>query len=539
MTFAPDTTLVTASVRNGGPMLYVSLLVEALRARPVFLFWLAALSQAFVWVLVPAVFYAAPPGDVPLLLAVGREWQFGSLYGPPLAYWMAEAAFTLFGRHVLGVYVLSQACIVLTYWAVYSLARSIVGTAHALMAVLLMVGVIAFSVPTPEFGPNVLATPLSALVMLHVWRALGENRPVYWYVAGVEVGLLLLTTYAGLLLLVLVLVFMLVTARGRAALATPHPWVTGLLAVLAVAPHLLWLDGIEASPLPSLADLPDLRLAAGRHAAMLRLFAWFLVAHAGVVVLIAVAGGFRIGARPPAPLFERKRVAPLARRYVYFFALAPAACIMVLAVLSERTIPLSSAAPLAPLTALAVIIAAGDSIRLHRQGSLGIAWLALLLIPALATAAGSIFLPWIAATDLAIGRPASAMGQFFTDSFRRRTGRPLGVVVGDLRIGAVVALASADRPHYYSDTARERTPWLTDDEVRRRGAVLVWQVADPSGAPPAALKARFPEMVAEVPRAFERQIQGRLPLLRIGWAIIRPADQPALERDIRGSQQAQ
>jgi len=28
--------------------------------------------------------------------------------------------------------------------------------------------------------------------------------------------------------------------------------------------------------------------------------------------------------------------------------------------------------------------------------------------------------------------------------------------------------------------------------------------------------------VAEVPRAFERRMQGRLPLLRIGWAVIRP-----------------
>jgi len=29
-------------------------------------------------------------------------------------------------------------------------------------------------------------------------------------------------------------------------------------------------------------------------------------------------------------------------------------------------------------------------------------------------------------------------------------------------------------------------------------------------------------MVAEVPRAFDRSVQGRLPLLRIGWAVIRP-----------------
>ena len=37
-----------------------------------------------------------------------------------------------------------------------------------------------------------------------------------------------------------------------------------------------------------------------------------------------------------------------------------------------------------------------------------------------------------------------------------------------------------------------------------------------------AIKERFPDLVPEVPRAFERSVQGRLPLMRIGWALIRP-----------------
>src|SRR5436190_11726620 len=92
------------------PMFRVSLILEALRARPALMFWVAALAQGVLWTLVPALFYAAPPGDVPLVLAVGHEWVLGSPYGPPLAYWVAEVAFTLAG--VLGLYVLSQFCVV-------------------------------------------------------------------------------------------------------------------------------------------------------------------------------------------------------------------------------------------------------------------------------------------------------------------------------------------------------------------------------------------------------------------------------------------
>jgi hypothetical protein len=51
---------------------------------------------------------------------------------------------------------------------------------------------------------------------------------------------------------------------------------------------------------------------------------------------------------------------------------------------------------------------------------------------------------------------------------------------------------------------------------------VVWPTTDTAGTPPPAIKERFPDLVPEVPRAFERSVQGRLPLMRIGWALIRP-----------------
>ena len=55
---------------------------------------------------------------------------------------------------MFGVYLLSQICIVVTFWAVLALGRAIVGAPHAVMAVMLMAGIAVFSVPTPEFGPG-------------------------------------------------------------------------------------------------------------------------------------------------------------------------------------------------------------------------------------------------------------------------------------------------------------------------------------------------------------------------------------------------
>src|SRR5206468_255120 len=106
-------------------------------------------TQAVLWTLVPSLFYASPPGDVPLVLAIGHEWQLGTAYGPPLAYWLAELAFRLAGGSVIGIYVLSQLCVVITFWAVFALGRSIAAILVALMA--------AFTVAT-ERGRATLGT---------------------------------------------------------------------------------------------------------------------------------------------------------------------------------------------------------------------------------------------------------------------------------------------------------------------------------------------------------------------------------------------
>src|SRR5271169_4899194 len=144
-------------------MLYVPLYVEGLRSRPMLVFWLATLPQALLWLLVPLFFYSAPPGELPLVLAVGHEFPLNGHFG---------------------VYLLSQICVVVTYWCVFTLGSAIVGPVHAALTVLLMVGIYVFTVPTPDFGPPIFAMALWAVALLHYWRAVIEKRQRSWYMFG-------------------------------------------------------------------------------------------------------------------------------------------------------------------------------------------------------------------------------------------------------------------------------------------------------------------------------------------------------------------
>jgi hypothetical protein len=502
-------------------MHHVSLIIEFLRGRPAVVFWTVALTQGLLWTLIPALFYSAPPGDVPLVLAIGHEFVLGSYLGPPLAFWLGEIAFRLAG--IFGLYALAQACIVTAFWAVFTLGRGIVGTRHAVLGILLMAGIAAFTVPSPDFGPAVLAAPLWALALLHYWRAVGLSQRGGWFLLALDLGLLMLTNYIGLILIALLIVFTLITSRGRRALVHPEPWIATLLLAIVVFPHAVWLYGAHDFIISEFNDSPA---TVGKLSPGLWLCIALVGTHVGLGLLVALASGWPRQRRERAPEIDRSPVEPLARVYVYFFALMPAVAAIALAFAGGRLGPLASLAPLVLLSGLAVIIAAGNQVLLYRERLVSSAWLGLLVAPPLLVTFSLVVMPWTVATDLRIAQPAKTEARFFADNFQRRTGKPLAFVTGDERIAPLIALAAPSRPHVYFAWAPQRSPWTSAADVAAQGGVLVWPAADNRGTPPAALKAQFPAMVPEVPRSFARAVQGRLPLIRLGWAVLRPQPGP-------------
>jgi len=506
-------------------MLHTSIIVELLRSQPRLTFWVATLAQAGLWWMVPSLLYSSPPGDLPLVLAIGHEFQLGSSFGPPLAFWVAEVAYDIAGSP--GVYLLAQACIVFAYYGVFTLARAIVGTHHATFAILLMVGISAFTAPTPNFGPAILAMPFTVFAIVNLWRAVGERRRSGWFLLALQLGLLLLTTYAGLVLVATILVFLAATRRGRRALRSADPWLASIMVVVVLFPHLIWLD-LAGGRFPlQFSLLPGPGATGAYLTEFLGIIEALFLAHAGLVVLVALGSKWHFRSEEKVPVFVRSFTDPFGRRFVYFFALAPALTAAAVAVLSGERQSAGSFAPYLALSGLAIVVLAGNSIPWHRPRLVAMAWSLLLVVPPLGAAAAIVALPWLGVSGIDVGRPAAAMGRFFAENFERRTGTPLAIVAGEPAFAALVALGAPPRPSLYLDATPERTPWIMTDDLRRKGVVVVWSSTDTRAVVPADIAARFPGLVADVPRAFERMVQGRLPLLRLGWGVVRPqADAP-------------
>ncbi|WGD50522.1 glycosyltransferase family 39 protein [Bradyrhizobium sp. CB1650] len=499
-------------------MRFTSLVIELIRARPRLIVWIAVLLQAAMWLFVALVFYRSPPGSLATLLAFGREYQVGTDLGPPLPIWLADIAYRIAGNHMFGVYVLAELCEIATFVALYHLARAVVGSQQAVLAVLLTMTVLTFSSPALDFGPLVLARPIWTLLLLHSWQIIGQRRGNAWFAWSIEAGLLLLTTPAAILLLSLLAIFAVATADGRRTLRALDPLFALVVVAVLALPYAVWLMRAETLVLPSLPQAADLN-ARALNAAWL--FGGLVLGAAAIPALAFLNSGWFAEKTEEPPIIYRPPVEPLARNFVYFFALAPALGAVLIAGLFGLDGVVGGAGVVLVMAGLAVVVAAGDLIAMRRVRMVRTVWTAAIVAPAVGVVLAVLAMPWTGTGEIATSMPARAISDFFDESFARRTNHRLRAVAGETQLASLIALHSG-RPHLFIDADPARTPWMNSAKFNETGGVVVWRASDTAGTPPPEILKRFPGIVPEVPRAFEWLVTGRQQLLRVGWAIVRP-----------------
>jgi len=136
--------------------------------------------------------------------------------------------------------------------------------------------------------------------------------------------------------------------------------------------------------------------------------------------------------------------------------------------------------------------APGDLLYLRRQRLLRTVWAAAVAAPALVAIAATLFLPGPTAPNCRC-RCCAAIGNFFDDSFERRTNQRLRAVTGDPQLASLIAMNSR-RPHLLLEATRRRTPCCRSPNSTRPAAS--WSGARPirrHAAP--ELAQRFPGLV--------------------------------------------
>ena len=193
-----------------------------------------------VWTALPTLLYANLPLDLIEALTYGREWQLGSDKLPPLPWWMVEIIYRLFGTDV-AYYALAQAVVIIAFALVFAAARPLVGATGALIAVLIIDGMHYFQYTAVKFNHDVIQLPFWALAGYAFHAALKRGGLGHWLLLGFAVGGALWAKYFVVLLIIPYALFLLFDRDARRVLATAGPYLALAVAVIVIAPHLVWL----------------------------------------------------------------------------------------------------------------------------------------------------------------------------------------------------------------------------------------------------------------------------------------------------------
>lgn len=473
-----------------------------------------ALLHGTVWTLLPSLLYPNLPLDLIEALTYGREWQLGYDKLPPLPWWMVETVRALVGMD-LGYYLMAQVTVLCALALVFVCARRIVGPVGALVSVLIVDGLHYFNFTAAKFNHDVVQLPFWALAGASFHAALRTGRLVHWALLGLALGMALWAKYFVIVLATPLALFLVLDARARPALATAGPYLAAAVALAVASPHLVWLVSHDFLPFG---------YAAAR-AAPVRGPLDHLIRP------LVFAGGQALWLVPSLlialPLFRPKREAdvttadPYDRSIVTLLAFGPASLLIAGSLVSGRGLVTMWGYPLWLFLGLWLVIAAQTALGPRRLGRLAGAWTAVSAVYAIAFVTQYAVLPQFDHRYRASLFPGDRLAETVSERFRTATGRPLAYVVASMWLGGNIGAYANEHPRTVIDGKPARSPWIDLDDMRRRGAAVVWSDGD---------RNKLPQEFADVAAGAEVQPPFALPMrwgngqIEFGWAVLKPRE---------------
>jgi 4-amino-4-deoxy-L-arabinose transferase-like glycosyltransferase len=478
-----------------------------------------------VWTALPTLLYANLPLDLIEAVTYGPQWVLGSDKLPPLPWWLIEIMYRLFGADI-AYYALAEVVVLIAFVLVWKTARPLVGATGALVSVLIVDGLHYFQYTAAKFNHDVIQLPFWALAGYSFHAALRRGHIGHWLLLGIAFAGALWAKYFVVVLAASYAVFLLFDRDARPALRTPGPWIAAAVALVLTVPHFVWLiqndfvpfhyvEG-RSPPARGFFDhiLHPLQFAAGQLLFMLPLL---FIATMWVWPRSAAESGI-----PVAQDMKDHAADDFDRRIVTLLAFGPAAAMLALIAVSGRGTVAMWGYPLWLFLGLWFVLCVPsllDTLRLRRIIA---AWAAVFILLALAFTADYTVLPMLDHRYRAAFFPGDALAADLTQRFHDATnGKKLSYVIGSMWLGGNVAHYSPDHPEVLIDGLPRRAPWIDLNDLRTKGAIVIWETTDLGHVPP-PLAAVAPSAQVGSPLTLPPRRPFGTAAERFGWAILMP-----------------
>jgi hypothetical protein len=491
-------------------------LLSRIRAFPAWVIPLFLLFHAAVWTALPAFLYPNLPLDLIEALVYGREWQLGYDKLPPLPWWLVEVAHRLVGAD-FAYYFLAQLAVVAGFAAVWAMARPLIGARGALVALLILDGLHYFNYTAAKFNHDVIQLPFWALAGYAFHRALRSGEARYWLLLGLSIGLSLWSKYFIVVLAVPLGIFMLADRDARKHFTTPGPYIALAAAIAAMAPHLVWL--VQNDFLPFGYAEHRAQLSRGWYDHLWHPFQFAIGQFFFLIPSLLIA----LPLFWPRPKSDEPPVVVAAdafdMRIVTLLAFGPLATVLALSAISGRGTIAMWGYPLFLFGGVWLVLVARRFLDDGRIIRIGVIWSVVFTALALAFIGNYGVLPQVDHRYRAVLYPGSELARELSQRYRALTGKEIAYVIGTMWDGGNVSHYTPNQPRVLIDGKPARAPWIDLNDLRARGAVVVWTDGDLKTLP---IEFRNIAADAQVQPPFTLPFRRGDQVLNVGWAILLP-----------------
>lgn len=190
-----------------------------------------------------------------------RHLDWGYFSKPPGVAALIALSTGLFGDGILGVKALAMLCYPATAGIAYVLARRLYEPDTAFWSAVCILTLPMFSWLGLFVSTDALLTLFWLLALLLYVQALGSQRVIDWLLLGLVCGLGLMSKYTMIAWMLAALLHL--ALFHRAVLARPGPWLGTAVALVILAPNLLWNVANDFPTLRHTADITVNKHAGG------------------------------------------------------------------------------------------------------------------------------------------------------------------------------------------------------------------------------------------------------------------------------------
>jgi len=205
------------------------------------IFYIFITSHLLIWTLIPTFTNHNLPLDTIEALAWGSNLDWGFNKHPPMSAFLTEIIYFIFGPQDWAYYLLSQICILVSFFVIFKLAEDFFeNKIYSFLSVLLLEGIYFYNFTTPEFNVNVCLIPFWSLSIFYLWKGIKSNKILDWIFLGLFAGLGFLSkylfVYLGLAIAVLLIYLIINKKTNFKCLVSLIPF------FLILSPHIIWLS---------------------------------------------------------------------------------------------------------------------------------------------------------------------------------------------------------------------------------------------------------------------------------------------------------